>query len=78
MEIEMSLVLDMWELINENVPTGRKDEIATKFVSILVNQGMERSHFDSIYGEDDYLDNAVDNFFADDRDDDVSYDDYED
>lgn len=76
MEIEMSLVLDMWELIIENVPTARKEEIATKFVSILANQGMERSHFDSVYGEDSYLDNAVDHFFSDDTDEyDRSYDD---
>lgn len=76
MEMEMSVVLDLWELIVDNVNNARKEEIATKFVAILANQGLEKSDFDSISGEDEYLDNAVVQFFGDDSyDDELPYED---
>jgi hypothetical protein len=73
MELDNSVIIDMWELISDNAPNNKKEELAARFVTLLAREGVEKSDFNSVRGEDDHLDNAVDNYFSDEIDED--YDD---
>jgi hypothetical protein len=68
MELDTSVIIDLWELISDNVANNKKDDLATKLVSILAKEGVEKREFNTIRGEDDHLDSAVDNYFSDEED----------
>jgi hypothetical protein len=74
MDVDTSVIIDLWEVIAENVPNSRKEELATKLVSIFAKEGVEKNEFNSILGEDDYIDNAVEHYFSDEEDDYPIYD----
>lgn len=81
MELDNSVIIDLWELISDNVPNNKKEDLAIKLVTILAREGVEKTDFNSIRGEDDHLDNAVDHYFNDEDDeydDTYDLDDYED
>ena len=68
MDLDSSLVLDLWELVVEHIPTSKKEDVANKLVMIFADKGLDSSDFDAIRGEDNHLDLAIDNFFEADRD----------
>ncbi len=81
MEINASLVIDIWELIVEYLPTNRKEDIANKMIKLFLNTGLDEDDFESIRGEDSYLDDAIDKFCEsnnDEDDNDYESNDYED
>lgn len=81
METNGAVVLDLWEVIVEFIPGGKKEDVANKVVKIFADAGLETADFESIKGEDPHLDAAIDNFKSEGEDvDDYDYesDDYED
>lgn len=75
MELNTSVIIDIWEIIAENVPNSRKEELSTKLISIFAKEGVEKSEFNAILGEDDYIDSAVEHYFSDeDEEYDMMYD----
>jgi hypothetical protein len=62
MEVSSSLILEVWELISEYLQTSKKEDVANKLIKIFADKGMESEDFESIRGEDNYLDTAIDNF----------------
>jgi len=70
MELNPSLVLDVWELVSEYLPTNRKEDVANKMVKIFADKGLDQDDFYSIKGEDNHLDLAIDNFHEGDHDED--------
>jgi hypothetical protein len=74
MEVNASLILDVWELFGEYLPTNRKEDIANKMIKIFADKGVEQDDLEAIKGEDSYLDTAIDNFSEHDRDDEDDYD----
>lgn len=75
MELNTSVIIDLWEVISENLPNSRKEEVATKLISIFAKEGLEKSDFNTIIGEDDHIDSAVEHYFSDEEDDyDMMYD----
>lgn len=68
MDVNTSVILDIWEVIAENVTNSRKEELSTKLISIFAKEGVEKSEFNSILGEDDYIDSAIEYYFADEED----------
>lgn len=80
MDISTSIIIDVWEVIAENVPNSRKEELSTKLISIFAKEGVEKSEFNAIMGEDDYIDSAIEHYFSDEDEDDYPMydeDDYE-
>ena len=79
MELVASVVLDIWELISEYIPSSRKEDVANKMIKIFADKGLDEDDFKSIKGEDNYLDAAIDNFCEPENDDfdyfDAEYDD---
>lgn len=75
MELNTSVIIDIWEIITENVSNSRKEELSTKLISIFAKEGVEKSEFNAILGEDDYIDSAVEHYFSDeDEEYDMMYD----
>ena len=74
MEVNASLVLDIWELVSEYLPTNRKEDVANKMIKIFADKGLDQDDFEAIKGEDYHLDTAIDNFSENDRDDDDEID----
>lgn len=70
MDVSTSVIIDIWEVIAENVPNSRKEELSTKLVSIFAKEGVEKSEFNAIMGEDDYIDSAIEHYFADEEEED--------
>jgi hypothetical protein len=74
MEVNASLILDVWELFGEYLPTNRREDIANKLIKIFADKGVEQDDLEAIKGEDNYLDTAIDNFREIDHDDEDEYD----
>jgi len=70
MELTAGLMLDVWELVSEYLPTNRKEDVANKMIKIFADKGVDQDDFESIRGEDGHLDTAIDNFSESDRDED--------
>lgn len=61
MELSGSLVLEFWEVMVEYLPSGKKEDAANRLVKIFADKGLDTQEFESIRGEDSYLDTAIDN-----------------
>ncbi len=75
---EANFVLELWETIKEAIPAAKRQELADRYVSILVDHGWDLESLD-IFGEDRYLDNALKDHYGDwddDHDDDGDDDEY--
>lgn len=58
---DSTVILDLWELIVEYIPNGKREDVANKFVKIFADAGVEDADFESVKGEDPHLDTAIDN-----------------
>lgn len=61
MELNGALVLEFWEVMVEYLPSSKKEDVANRLVKIFADKGMDSEEFESIRGEDSYLDAAIDN-----------------
>ncbi len=73
MELSGGLVLEFWEVMVEYLPSGKKEDVANRLVKIFADKGLDSNEFESIRGEDSYLDAAIDNVLER-GDDDYEYD----
>lgn len=69
MELNGALVLEFWEFLVEYLPSSKKEDVANKLVKIFADKGMDSHEFESIRGEDSYLDAAIDNVLEKNEDD---------
>jgi hypothetical protein len=72
MEISEETVLDIWEVFVEHLPAAKKNDLAVRFLTILVDQEVDLSDLEDIRGEDEHLDHAFDQLL-DDQDDPEDY-----
>ena len=70
MTIESSLVLEIWEILNEYLPNSKKEEAAVKLLLVFENYSLERRDFETIRGEDNYIDAAIDSIYDEEESDD--------
>lgn len=78
MDITVAGLLELWDLFSDYVPTGKKNDIAVKFVKILIDQDIEITDLEELRGEDDHLDYALDSFAGSSDLDDEEFSNYED
>jgi hypothetical protein len=76
MELDNSVIIDLWELISVGAPNTKKEDLAIRLVTLLAREGVEKTDFNSVRGEDEHLDSAVDHYFSEDSEDDYD-DDYD-
>lgn len=76
MDISENSVLEIWELFSEQLPLSKRQDMAIRFVRILLEQDIDVDDLDEIRGEDEYIDHALDHL-GDQEDDDYPDDRYE-
>lgn len=65
MDVNGTVVLDLWELLVEYIPTAKKEDVANKIIMMFADAGLDENDFNTIRGEDNHLDSAIDNYFGD-------------
>lgn len=65
MDLNGAIVLDLWELVVEHIPSSKKDDVANKLVMMFADAGLDEDDFNSIRGEDSHLDSAIDHYLGD-------------
>ena len=75
MTIESSLVLEIWEILNEYLPNSKKEEAAVKLLLVFENYSLERRDFETIRGEDNYIDAAIDSIYDEEESEDIDEED---
>ena len=68
MTIGAGLFLETWEVISEQLPNNKREDMARKLVAVFADHGMEKDDFLAIKGEDEHLDTAIDSIYTADSD----------
>lgn len=63
MEIDNTLILDLWEVARRYCPASKRDEFAYRLLHIFEDYGADSKLFDQLTGEDFNLDNAIKEWF---------------
>jgi hypothetical protein len=64
MDVGGSLLLEVWEVVSDILPNGKREDMARKLIKIFADKGMDQDDFESIKGEDEYLDNVIDSLYT--------------
>lgn len=57
--MEETQIMEIWDLFLEHIPEKNRDIVATQYIEYLVNQDVELDVLESLIGNDDYLDDAI-------------------
>lgn len=57
--MQASVVLEIWDMLQEFVPANKKSQAVEDLVSAFVDAGADEAWFEDILGEDDVLDEAI-------------------
>ncbi len=58
MDLPESALLEIWEMFSEHLPASKRNDLAVRFVDILVSNDVDLSDLGEIRGEDEHLDHA--------------------
>jgi hypothetical protein len=68
MKSESQLVASLWDLVRDQIASGRRLETAISFLKLFEDYGFDSSEMHDIVDEDVYLKRAFDDLFGDDED----------
>jgi hypothetical protein len=74
MHVSANLLLEVWEVVSELLPNNKREDMARKLLNIFADKGMDKDDFESIRGDDEYIDSAIDSQYTGEVED---YDDYD-
>ena len=74
MHVSATLLLEVWEAVSELLPNNKREDMARKLLNIFADKGMDKDDFESIRGDDEYIDSAIDSQYTGEVED---YDDYD-
>ena len=74
MHVSATLLLEVWEVVSELLPNNKREDMARKLLNIFADKGMDKDDFESIRGDDEYIDSAIDSQYTGEVED---YDDYD-
>jgi len=74
MHVSANLLLEVWEVVSELLPNNKREDMARKLLNIFADKGMDKDDFESIRGDDEYIDSAIDSQYTGEVED---YDEYE-
>lgn len=57
--MEDTEIMDIWDLFLEHIPEKHRDVAASQYVEYLLNHDVEIDTLDALVGNDEYLDNAI-------------------
>lgn len=73
-EITEETVLDIWKVVSDYIPAAKRNDVALRYLQILIDSDVDIDDLSSIHGSDDHLDYALeelsDEHSVDDEDDD--------
>ena len=52
-------IMEIWDLFIEHIPDKFKDTVATQYVEYLINQDIDLEVLESLIGNNDILDEAI-------------------
>jgi hypothetical protein len=83
MELTNDNILEIWEMFCENLQASRRNDLALRFISYLIDNDHELDALEELRGQDEHLDYAFDQLGLDQTDeeydeDSEEYSDYED
>lgn len=64
MDVSSSLLLEVWEVVSDLLPNGKREDMARKLIKIFNDNGMDIEDLESIKGEDDYLDSVMESLYT--------------
>jgi heme oxygenase len=72
--MEDTEIMDIWDLFLEHIPEKHRDVAASQYVEYLLNHDVELDTLETLIGNDEYLDNAIEEAFEEaSHDDEDSY-----
>lgn len=60
MDINETSLLEIWEVFCDFIPPAKRNDVAVKFLNIFLDQDVELGDLEEIRGEDEHIDNALD------------------
>lgn len=66
MRRESRLILELWDVIRDHVPPGKRGDTALAMMTLLQDYGMERDDLCDVVDEDPHLTRAFHSLFDDD------------
>jgi hypothetical protein len=76
LEITDRAILEIWEHFSDFIPLGKKNDAASRFLRILIDQDIELNDLEDLREEDEHIDYALDELKNDldgDYNDDLDY-----
>jgi len=64
MHVSATLLLEVWEVVSELLPNNKREDMARKLLNIFADKGMDKDDFESIRGDDEYIDSAIDSQYT--------------
>lgn len=55
-----SLIMEIWDLFLEFIPEKSRDTVADRYIDFLVENDVTDATLESLIGNDDHLDSAID------------------
>ena len=62
MEITEENILEIWEMFCELIPASKRNDLAIRYIKLILDQDIELSDLEDIRGEDEHLDHAFEYF----------------
>ena len=60
MEINESVLFSIWELFMDYIAANKRNDVAVKYLQILLENEIELDDLEPLRGEDEHLDHALD------------------
>ena len=77
MEITNDQISEIWEMFSEHIPANRRNDLALRFMTWLNDNEISLTDLQDLRGQDDHIDNALDNLQPNQEDDFEESEDYE-
>lgn len=59
MSVNQDLIADIWNMVSEHIPEQQKKDVATEFVTTLLDHGVSENVLEGLFGICTYLDGAL-------------------
>lgn len=67
-EIPSEALLEVWEMVSDNVPSSKKNDMAMRFLKIFTDHDVDLDDLSDLKGEDEHIDHAFDQLEGDSED----------
>jgi hypothetical protein len=65
MDIDESVVIEIWNMMIDHIPSNQRNTYALKYINIFMDNEVELAEFNSIRGDDEHIDYAIEEIESD-------------